>query len=108
MVDSATVTKGLDHATLDLIWEAQRNEITEHVVYMRLAERVRDQHNRQVLERIGRDELVHHDFFAGYISVAKDLEFWPRFFEMALISLGVAAVSFALGWVVRLVFGLEA
>ncbi len=46
--------------------------------------------------------------FTGYISVAKELAFWPRFFEMALISLGVAAVSFVLGWVVRLVFGLEA
>jgi len=26
---------------------------------------------------------------------------------MALISLGVAAISFVLGWVVRLAFGLE-
>jgi len=45
--------------------------------------------------------------FTGYISVAKELEFWPRFFEMALISLGVAAISFVLGWVVRLTFGLD-
>ncbi len=45
--------------------------------------------------------------FTGYISVAKDLAFWPRFLEMALISLGVASISFVLGWVVRLVFGLK-
>jgi len=45
--------------------------------------------------------------FTGYISVAKDVAFWPRFLEMALISLGVAAISFALGWMVRQVFGIE-
>ena len=65
MVDSATVTEGLDQATLDLIWEAQRNEITEYVVYTRLAKRLSDEHNRDVLERVGREELAHHDFLAG-------------------------------------------
>jgi VIT1/CCC1 family predicted Fe2+/Mn2+ transporter len=45
--------------------------------------------------------------FTGYISVAKDLAFWPRFWEMALISLGVAAVSFGIGWVVRSLLGVE-
>lgn len=45
--------------------------------------------------------------FTGYLSVAKDLKFWPRFWEMALISLGVAAVSFGIGWVVRSVLGVE-
>jgi VIT1/CCC1 family predicted Fe2+/Mn2+ transporter len=35
--------------------------------------------------------------FTYYISVAKDLNFWRRFLEMAGISLGVAAFSFAVG-----------
>lgn len=35
--------------------------------------------------------------FTFYISVAKDLHFKKRFFEMVLISLGVAAVSFLIG-----------
>lgn len=39
--------------------------------------------------------------FTFYISVAKDLPFWRRFFEMTAISLGIAAVSFALGLAIR-------
>lgn len=45
--------------------------------------------------------------FTSYLSVARDLRFWPRFWEMALISLGVAAVSFGIGFVVRQVLGVE-
>jgi VIT1/CCC1 family predicted Fe2+/Mn2+ transporter len=39
--------------------------------------------------------------FNYYISVAKDLSFKKRFFEMAAISLGVAVFSFILGDVIR-------
>ncbi len=46
-------------------------------------------------------------FFNYYISVAKDLSFRRRFWEMALLSLGVAAISFGVGFVVRSVFGIE-
>jgi len=45
--------------------------------------------------------------FAYYASVAKDLPFWRRFAEMAGLSLGVAAISFGIGYVVRLVFGVD-
>lgn len=45
--------------------------------------------------------------FNWYLAVARDHRFWPRFAEMALISLGVAAVSFGIGWVVRVLFGIE-
>lgn len=46
--------------------------------------------------------------FTFYISVAKDLNFWRRFAEMAAISLGVAGISFAIGVLVRVAFGVEA
>jgi vacuolar iron transporter family protein len=45
--------------------------------------------------------------FNYYISVAKDLDFRKRFFEMAGLSLGVAVVSFGIGFVVRIVLGVE-
>lgn len=45
--------------------------------------------------------------FNYYISVAKDLVFKKRFFEMAFISLGVAAFSFFIGWVLKKVLGVE-
>lgn len=46
-------------------------------------------------------------FFNFYISVAKDLPFLRRFLEMAFISLGVAALSFGIGVIVRNVFGID-
>ncbi|MBI5037670.1 MAG: VIT1/CCC1 transporter family protein [Candidatus Kerfeldbacteria bacterium] len=46
-----------------LIQSAQRNEITEHFIYLRLAASMRDAHNRQVLERIAADELAHYNFW---------------------------------------------
>lgn len=45
--------------------------------------------------------------FNFYISVVKNYRFWPRFLTMAGISLGVAAVSFVIGIVIRIVFDVE-
>jgi len=45
--------------------------------------------------------------FTYYISIAKDLSFWGRFLEMALISLGIALISFGLGYVIRLFFDID-
>jgi len=39
--------------------------------------------------------------FTFYISVAKDLPFWRRFGEMLLICLGIAAISFVIGILIR-------
>lgn len=45
--------------------------------------------------------------FNYYLSVAKDLNFKRRFLEMTAISLGVAAFSFFIGWVLKGVLGVE-
>jgi len=45
--------------------------------------------------------------FTYYISVAKDLPFGKRFAEMAVISLGVAAISFGIGVVVKQLLGID-
>lgn len=46
--------------------------------------------------------------YTYYISVAKQQNFWRRFLEMAAISLGVAVLTFAIGWALRTIFGIEA
>lgn len=46
--------------------------------------------------------------FNYYLSVAKDLDFKRRFLEMTLISLGVAAFSFGLGFVLKAALGIDA
>lgn len=45
--------------------------------------------------------------FNFYISVAKDLKFSSRFFEMAGISLGVAGLTFFIGFLVRITLGVS-
>lgn len=47
-------------------------------------------------------------FFNYYISVAKELEFKSRFFEMCSISLGVAAFSFFIGYILNSILGVNA
>lgn len=46
-------------------------------------------------------------FFNFYISVAKNLNFKQRFAEMTFISLGVAALSFIVGYLVRTYLGVD-
>ncbi|OFX82809.1 MAG: rubrerythrin family protein [Bacteroidetes bacterium GWF2_33_16] len=46
-------------------------------------------------------------FFNYYISVAKDLNFSKRFWEMFAISMGVAAFTFGIGYLVRIFLGVD-
>src|SRR5690554_1290997 len=45
--------------------------------------------------------------FNFYISVVKDLPFRRRFLEMTVISLGVAGLSFSIGYIIRLLLGVD-
>ncbi|MBU0996424.1 MAG: VIT1/CCC1 transporter family protein [Firmicutes bacterium] len=45
--------------------------------------------------------------FNYYISVAKDLNFKKRFFQMAIISISVAVISFGIGILVKSVLGID-
>ncbi|HUH66426.1 MAG TPA: VIT1/CCC1 transporter family protein [Syntrophales bacterium] len=45
--------------------------------------------------------------FTYYISVAKDLPFKRHFMEMAVLSFAVAAISFLIGYAMRLFFGID-
>ncbi|MCB2197474.1 MAG: VIT1/CCC1 transporter family protein [Bacteroidetes bacterium] len=46
-------------------------------------------------------------FFNYYISVAKDLNFKKRFWEMFTISMGVAAFTFGIGYLIRVFLGVD-
>jgi len=41
----------------------QRAEITEHFIYGRLSQSIKNPHNKGILRRIAKDELSHHDFW---------------------------------------------
>jgi VIT1/CCC1 family predicted Fe2+/Mn2+ transporter len=45
---------------------AQKNEITEHLIYKKLASVTIEAHNRDILNRISSDELRHHNLWRQY------------------------------------------
>ncbi len=53
----------MDQKTTDAIEKAQKNEITEHIVYRKLASMTRDLHNRKILKSISKDELKHYKYW---------------------------------------------
>jgi VIT1/CCC1 family predicted Fe2+/Mn2+ transporter len=57
-------TETLDPITKNRILAVQRTEMTEHHIYRRMAAATRNPTNREVLEHIARDELLHHDHWA--------------------------------------------
>ena len=56
----------LDAETRRAVLAAQRNEITEHIIYEKLSRSMRDSHNRGILERISSDERKHYDLWKEY------------------------------------------
>jgi VIT1/CCC1 family predicted Fe2+/Mn2+ transporter len=55
---------------------AQREEITEHHIYSRLAEQTRDLENRKVLNQIAADELKHYKLWAAYTNKDVSPSYW--------------------------------
>lgn len=48
------------------ILTSQENEITEYFIYKKLAEVIKDRHNKKILRRIANDELRHYKFWKKY------------------------------------------
>jgi len=45
------------------ILNVQRNEITEHRIYLNLSKKEKDSRSKKLLRRIARDELKHYNFW---------------------------------------------
>ncbi len=56
----------LDDKTLNTIRKMQRGEITEFYVYHNIAKRVKDDKNREILEKIGKEERAHSLIWSKY------------------------------------------
>ena len=56
----------LDEETRKLVLTSQKNEITEHLIYKKLAQSTKDAQNRNVLQRISDDELKHYNFWKQF------------------------------------------
>lgn len=69
----------LQNSTIKQIQGAQRNEITEHLIYARLAEKIKDEKNRSVLKKISDDELRHYDYWKGVTGMEVKPSRWRLF-----------------------------
>ena len=56
----------LDENTKKTILGFQKNEITEHFIYKRLAYLAKSGHNREVMEKISAEELRHYEIWKKY------------------------------------------
>jgi VIT1/CCC1 family predicted Fe2+/Mn2+ transporter len=56
----------LDKKTRDIILTSQKNEITEHIIYSKLSQAVKDKQNKEILKQISDDEKRHYDFWKKY------------------------------------------
>jgi len=54
----------------------QKNEITEHYIYRKLAGRIRDAENRRVLEKISDEELEHYHTWRTYTGQDVEPDRW--------------------------------
>jgi vacuolar iron transporter family protein len=79
----------------------QKNEITEHHIYSRIAKRTADPHNREVLERIAQEELRHYAVWKQY--TGRDIA--PDRFRIWYYT--VIAWLFGLTFAVKLMEGVE-
>jgi len=52
------------------ILAVQRAEITEFFLYKKLCRVIKSAHNRDILERIARDELAHHDYWTRFTAAS--------------------------------------
>ncbi len=51
---------------LRLILKAQKNEITEHFIYKKLANRIKNENTKKVVEKISQEELNHYQFWKKF------------------------------------------
>jgi vacuolar iron transporter family protein len=83
-------TPSLDPSLLATISGFQRNEITENIIYGRLAGVTRDKGNAEVLSRISREEIAHYKYWKTLTGVdvkPKRLKAWFYFWVARLFGL---------------------
>ena len=58
--------KNVSQAALAVIKKMQQNELTESVIYAEIAKFAKGEENRQVLQRLSREEYAHYEIWKKY------------------------------------------
>jgi len=61
----------IDADTLKALQKAQKNEITEYHIYLKLSSLIKNEHNISILRQIARDERRHHDELKTFTGTEK-------------------------------------
>ncbi|MEP0827077.1 MAG: VIT1/CCC1 transporter family protein [bacterium] len=70
----------LDSKVRAAVLRAQKDEITEYYLYLRLARRVTKEGDRRLLEKIAGEELAHYNFFKKFSNEEVPPSRWRIFF----------------------------
>jgi VIT1/CCC1 family predicted Fe2+/Mn2+ transporter len=76
------------------ILQSQQNEINEHSIYRKLADGVKDSHNKDVLMKISREEKKHYLFWKKYSKTDVKPQRWKIWFYYLLSR--VFGITFAI------------
>ncbi|MDP3564197.1 MAG: VIT1/CCC1 transporter family protein [Methanoregula sp.] len=82
-----------DQKNIAILLTLQKSEITEHLIYTKIAASTHDEHNREVLTRIASEELGHYGIWKRYTrrDVAPDtLRVWFYYLIARLLGLTFA------------------
>ncbi len=69
----------IPESIIPVLIKAQQNEITEYHIYTKLADTVKDEHNSEVLRKIGHDEKAHYEIWKKYTGVDVKPDRWKIF-----------------------------
>ena len=80
----------IDADTMKFLKKAQKNEITEHRIYLKLSSFRKNRKNSEILRQIAGDELKHHDVlkrFTGTDAKPNLLKVWFYTFVSTLLGI---------------------
>lgn len=78
-MNSKTDIKSLTPQVRNQIIKAQRAEVTEYHIYKRLARKVKDKKNKNILNKIAEDELRHYKIWMKYTGREVEPSRWNIF-----------------------------
>lgn len=79
-----------------MILAAQKNEITEHIIYKKLAEKSKDSHNKKILEQLSSDEFKHYEILKKHTKI----DVLPKRFK--ILAYSFLATIFGIAFAIRL------
>lgn len=63
------MTKSVSNATLKIIKVMQLNELTESIIYKKIAKFAKGEENKKTLERLANEERAHYEIWKGYTGI---------------------------------------